>query len=304
MVVVHHTGFAVVEAEALGAGTEPWLRRAVVSFLHTAIGTPMFFVISGYCVLASMDAIRRRGTSPWRFLTKRLWRTYPPYWVALLGFVAIVLGLDRLGLERFHHHFYALELYKPTTLDLWQWLGNITLTEGWRPRVGGSYELIFTRVAWTLCFQEQFYFVCFLTLLLAPRRLYGTLAAVTVAAVGLHVLAWDAGAAHRLAGTFPTLWHEFAVGLAVYWRLDVAASRDARRCADLGLWTLLTIAIGTDGLDGQGRRVRAGPDRPAAVGRAVRGLPLAGAAAGLRPPLLQHLPGAPAGLRGGEPGAV
>src|SRR3954452_16153039 len=62
MVVVHHTGFAVVEADALGAGTEPWLRRAVVSVMHMAIGTPMFFVISGYCVLASMDAIRRRGT--------------------------------------------------------------------------------------------------------------------------------------------------------------------------------------------------------------------------------------------------
>ena len=241
MVVVHHTGFAVLEADALGAGLEPWLRRAVVSFMHMAIGTPMFFVISGYCVLASMDAIRRRGTSPWRFLTKRLWRTYPPYWVALLGFVVTVMSLDRLGLEWLYRGVYALELYKPTTLDLWQWLGNLTLTEGWRSRVGGSYELLFTRVSWTLCFQEQFYFVCFLALLLAPRRLYGALAAVTVAAVGLHVLARDAGADHRLAGTFPVLWHEFAVGMAVYWRLDVAASRGARWCVDLGVLALLAI---------------------------------------------------------------
>src|SRR4051812_43135527 len=165
MVVIHHSGFAVLDADTYGSGMG--LRRPIVAFVHTAIGTPMFFVISGYCALASMDAIRRRGTSPWRFLTKRLWRTYPPYWVALLGFVAIVLGLDQLGLERIYHGLYALELYKPATLDLWQWLGNITLTEGLRPRVGGSYELVFTRVAWTLCFQEQFYLVCFLTLLLA-----------------------------------------------------------------------------------------------------------------------------------------
>jgi peptidoglycan/LPS O-acetylase OafA/YrhL len=242
MVVVHHAGFAVTVSETIGAGMEPASRRLLVTFLHMAIGTPMFFVISGYCILASMDAMRRRGTSPWRFLTKRLWRTYPPYWAALLGFVAIVMGLDRLGLERLYHGVYALELYRPTALDSWQWLGNISLTEGWRPRVVGSYELVFTRVAWTLCFQEQFYFVCFLSLLIAPRRLYSTLVSVTVAASGLHVLAWDAGAAHRLAGTFPAQWHDFAVGLAVYWRLNVAASRAGRRCVDLGLLALLAIA--------------------------------------------------------------
>ena len=243
LVVVHHTGFALVENDALIAGPEGWLRRAVVHFAHMTIGTPMFFVISGYCVLASMDAIRRRGTSPWRFLAKRLWRTYPPYWVVLFGFVATVVCLDRLGLQRLHRGPYALELSEPSALDFWQWLGNITLTEGWRTRVGGSYEVLFTRVAWTLCFQEQFYFICFLTLLVAPRRLYHALAAVTVAAVGLNVLASGRGAEHRIAGTFPVLWHEFAIGLAVYWRLEVADSRFARWCVDLGLFALMGVAF-------------------------------------------------------------
>src|SRR4051812_3549441 len=102
LVVLHHTGFVLAEDDALGLGPGGWLRRAVVAAVHMHIGTPMFFVISGYCVLASMDAIRRRGTAPWGFLAKRLWRTYPPYWVALLGFVGVVVALDRLGLERLY----------------------------------------------------------------------------------------------------------------------------------------------------------------------------------------------------------
>ena len=246
MVVVHHTGFALLEADVLGEGLERWQRRALVSFMHTAVGTPMFFVISGYCVLARMDALRRRGEGAWAFLGKRLWRTFPPYWVALAGFAAVVVGLNRLGLDRLYRGVYALELYEPTTLDLWQWLGNLTLTETWRPGSGG--ELVFMRVSWTLCFMEQFYLVCFLVLLLAPGRLYGALAAVSAAAVGLHVVAWDVGAAHRLAGTFPVLWHEFAVGLAVYWRLEAAATRAGRSAVDAGLAALLAVALG-NGMD-------------------------------------------------------
>ncbi len=246
MVVLHHTGFVVLESDVIGTGMEHGLRRAVVSFLHMAIGTPMFFVISGYCVLARMDVLRKRGESPWNFLGKRLWRTFPPYWVALLGFVIVVVGLNRLGLDRLYRGVHALELYEPTTLDLWQWMGNITLTETWRPRVGFAGEMVFMRISWTLCFLEQFYIVCFLALLIAPRRLYGALAALSAAAIGLHVVAWDVGASSRLAGTFPVLWHEFAVGLAVYWRLEAATSQRARRCVDAAILALLAVAYWRD----------------------------------------------------------
>ena len=248
MVVIHHTGYAILLSEVGGPGLEPWLRRAVATFLHTAVGTPMFFVISGYCVLASLDAIRRRGTSPWTFELKRLRRTYPPYWASLLLFVGIVTLLDRLKLAHLYHGIYALELYPPTNLDLSQWLGNLTLTESWRTRVGGSYELVYTRVAWTLCFQEQFYFLSFLVLMCFRKHLYMALAILTALTLALRLVAWDSGSIHRLGGTFPVLWHEFAVGLAVYWRINVAQDSGSRRAIELLLIGLLGIAL-WEGID-------------------------------------------------------
>ena len=59
--------------------------------------------------------------------------------------------------------------------------------------------------------------------------------------VGFRVLAWDAGALHRLEGMFPTLWHEFAVGLVVYWHLNVAATRRLRLGLELGLVGLAVL---------------------------------------------------------------
>ena len=53
----------------------------------------------------------------------------------------------------------------PQDLSAAQWLGNVTLTESWRHLVGGGPQEIFTRVAWSLCFEEQFYFLCFAVLL-------------------------------------------------------------------------------------------------------------------------------------------
>ena len=163
-----------------------------------------------------------------------------------MWFVAATAGLDALGLERLYHGsgHHALQLDSPRTLDSTQWAGNLTLTESWRPLVWHPPEgKIFTRVAWSLCYEEQFYFVCFVTLLLAPRRLYAALAAVTVAAVLARLIAVDVGWYHGLDGAFPALWHEFAIGLAVYWRLNVPASTGAKRGVELGLAALALYGL-------------------------------------------------------------
>jgi peptidoglycan/LPS O-acetylase OafA/YrhL len=245
MVLLHHASVALSWEEVGGDGLEAWLRRGILSLLKAGVGPPLFFVMSGYCVAASIDSFRRKGTSPLGFLAKRLWRTFPPYWVALLGFVAVVTGLDALGLGRLHGGLVSLELTSPATLTRAQWLGNLTLTESWRPLVGGGEGNEFTRIAWSLCYQEQFYLVCFLVMVVAPRRFHAVLAAATVAIVGFRVFAWDSGGLSRIDGTFPVLWHEFAVGLAVYWRFNRAPSRGARWGIDLCLAGLLVVACWT-----------------------------------------------------------
>jgi peptidoglycan/LPS O-acetylase OafA/YrhL len=54
----------------------------------------------------------------------------------------------------------------------------------------------------------------------------------------VRVVAADIGRFHHIEGSFPTLWHEFAIGLAVYWRLNVPAPAWAKRCVELGLAAL------------------------------------------------------------------
>ena len=151
--VIHHAGFALDAAE-IGAGPDAWARRAFVGVTRLMnLGVPIFFVISGYCIAASADANRRRGASSWTFLGRRFHRIYPPYWAALLGFAACMVVLDAAGLERLHaEKRHALELASPGYLNWSHWLGNITLTETWRPLVWGHPAVrIFTRIAWTLC---------------------------------------------------------------------------------------------------------------------------------------------------------
>jgi peptidoglycan/LPS O-acetylase OafA/YrhL len=246
MVVVDHV--AIPALSAAGAdypGTlETALRRLVVAATSLGLGPSMFFAISGYCIAASVDSLRRKGKPAGEFLMRRLWRTFPAYWVAILVFAGVTAGLDRLGLERLHRGPAGMALASPGELDAWQWLGNLTLTETWRHTLlGGSESAIYTRVAWTLCYQEQFYFVCFLAVLLAPRRLYRALGVLTALLVGLREGLGDVGMIGRIEGLFPLYWHEFAAGLAAYWRLNVAATRAERTATDLILLAVVGLGL-------------------------------------------------------------
>ncbi len=246
VVVLEHAAVALWSTGSPGAGLDGLARRAITRGLGLFLGTPLFFVMSGYCIASCLDSARRRGTSPFAFLARRVWRIFPPYWAALALFVAVVAGLDAVGLARYHAGDVALGLSSPGVLDAWQWFGNLTLTETWRPLVVSGHEMIvYTRVAWSICYQEQYYLVCFGVLLLAPARAWRALACVTAVAVGFRVIAWDSGALHRIDGTFPVYWHEFAIGLAVYWRLGRATTPVTRRALELGLAALLAVALWT-----------------------------------------------------------
>ena len=243
VVVLEHVGVALWNPENVPALVS-FCHHTVVMVLRWNIGTPLFFVMSGYCIAASLVSSRRRGGNPFGFLGRRLWRIFPTYWAALLAFAVVVTVLDMMGLARLHDNTLSQRIDSPANLNLAQWIGNLTLTETWRPTVGGGEASVFTRVAWSLCYQEQFYLVCVLVLWLAPTRLGRTLAAVTAAIVLFRIGAWDAGADHRITGLFPVYWHEFAVGLAVYWRLTglgASSSFASRRALELFVAGMLVV---------------------------------------------------------------
>jgi peptidoglycan/LPS O-acetylase OafA/YrhL len=198
---------------------------------------PLFFVISGYCICASVDAARQRRTGAGEYFWRRFRRIYPPYWCfVLLTVAAVILTEDVLcpGLFTDGNHPFP----HPRDLSGWQWFGGLTLTETWRPHLVGGATGHFALHAWTLCYEEQFYAVTGLILLLAPRRLFQVFGLLSVVILVLkHVSAW-CGFAGALGGFFfDGRWLVFAAGALVHYQV----SRGSRLVTFL---TRLTLLLG------------------------------------------------------------
>ena len=203
----------------------------VAATAHLWVGVPLFFVISGYCISATADATRRRDRPLRTYFVRRFRRIYPPYWaaVALLALLVVVAdaalwpGLWTGG---------PIRILPPDRLTGWQWLGNLTLTETWRPHVVGGPGWYYHAMMWTLCYEEQFYAVVGLLLWLAPRRFFAATAAVTALTFVARYLLIRAG---RPADGFffDGYWLAFAAGVLVYYYVNYADRR--------GRWMALAV---------------------------------------------------------------
>lgn len=234
VVVLEHAAICLWSVPP-GLVTANWqpARDWLVWSLSQNVGAPLFFVISGYCIAASLDSTRRKGISPARFIGRRLWRIFPPYWASMAIIAGAVVLLNATGLGRWHTTGLGLELFNLDTFGWLQWLGNFSLTETWRPRVLPWQDMRFlNRVAWALCYQEQFYLICFVALVFFPNQLYKALGVATVLIVGFKLVVVDVRWDQPFIGFFPDLWHEFAVGLMLYWRINVATTPLARRTVE------------------------------------------------------------------------
>lgn len=181
------------------------------------LGVPMFFVISGYCIASAATRSLNSPQPVRHFLTARVRRIYPPYFLASL--VAVTLSLLLTALIR-HHVVRSSQL---ADLDLlhqgWRfYLGALTLTQ---LPLHTAYVI---RVFWSLCYEVAFYAVMALLLLCAARtkqapRLLDALGVLTVGA-----LVWL-----NLAGSgcpFPwNLWPQFGLGVLVYQILSLPGRR-------------------------------------------------------------------------------
>lgn len=179
-------------------------------------GVPMFFVISGYCIAATADSARRSGRGLGDFFVRRFRRIFPPYWV-LWMLCALAVTVAPAAFPRRH-----LAIHPPWDLSAAQVLGNLTLTELWRPHVWGGPARFTLEHAWTLSYEEQFYVVCGLLLLVARR---GFFAGVCVAALATLALApWsfkDVGL--KVDGFFyDGSFLLFAAGVTLYLRRNYA----------------------------------------------------------------------------------
>jgi peptidoglycan/LPS O-acetylase OafA/YrhL len=178
------------------------------------IGVPFFFVISGYCIAATCDAERRRGRGVWGYFRRRFRRIFPPFWIFLATTAIVVYATERWfwpGLFSDHHH----PIPNPATLNLWNWAGLATLTETWRHNVFGPPGGSFPGHEWTLCYEEQFYAVCGLLLILCPGRFFRGAMIVTALTAIARLAARRNG--WEISGFFfDGRWLLFALGILTY----------------------------------------------------------------------------------------
>lgn len=232
MVVVLHSTFAAdVATFAPERLHHPIANRLLLLIDQLWIGVPMFFVISGYCISATADSSRRKAHPTGHFFKRRIRRIFPPYWVALAVTIALYTIAARFPAMAADPSQHFLQIPRPGTLTGQQWVGNVTLTETWRPHFGGGPLNAYLTPAWTLCYEEQFYAVCGLLILFMPRRFFsGALGvsmltalvfALTVALPGLHIKGFF----------FDGKWLMFAAGVLVYYVLNYRSPGARYLCA-------------------------------------------------------------------------
>ena len=203
------------------------------------MGVPLFFVISGYCITAAAQA-RRGEEQPLReYFRRRFRRIYPPFWIATAVVALYIIVAEAIRPGILHDQVHGFQF--PQDLHLDQWLGQLTLTETWRPLLGGNPKGWVLGVAWSLCYEEQFYLVTGLALLLRARRFYPAL--FGLAAVVAALVMVGPGLGIHVAGTlFDGRWLQFAAGVAVYYYLHEANLR-GKRLVVLALLGALVWAV-------------------------------------------------------------
>lgn len=179
------------------------------------IGVPMFFVVSGYCIAASIDSLRRKPRSLGNYFSRRFRRIYPPFWAALV--LAVVFTL----LVGFNESLArnCLQLPRLSNFTAVDWLANLTATASWLPELLGGDRAYVLSNTWTLCYEEQFYAVTGALLMLTPRRFF-------LASYGIAAVAVVARKVSRWLGVeidgyfFDGHWLLFAAGILVYQRIN------------------------------------------------------------------------------------
>jgi peptidoglycan/LPS O-acetylase OafA/YrhL len=171
----------------------------------------VFFVISGYCITASAESCRARGLEFKAFMARRVRRIYPPYLLALLFFTITRAVKTATGGSN--------DLARTAT----EWLQNITLTQ-WvtlliHPKSWATQDpTLFVPAFWSLNYEEQFYLVIAMCLVLAARKRVAMIVPVVgLMAIGLACNAYRPG--DWVCGLFVEYWAHFALGSLLFFVL-------------------------------------------------------------------------------------
>ncbi len=199
VIVFHHR----LECEShVRSAFYPWLAPSRLGYL----GVHLFLVLSGFCMTLSLIRRSREGRSPTlnRFLSARFWRIAPPYYLAMVLYLAASWSQVELGLSPLRN--------EPNTIR--QVLMHLGFLHGLR---GDTIDAI-NSPFWSLSLEFQFYAILPLLFALSERIGYRWIIAVATTSS----LVWRAGVLRAipnqtflLNGFFLGRWAEFAFGMGV-----------------------------------------------------------------------------------------
>lgn len=196
-----------------------------------AFGVEVFFVLSGFCIAASLNGAFARGLNPVGFAKARLRRIFPAYWAAFL-ITLVGVGVAALGVQSGVIGQSSLagqtDRLEP----------KIVLLNALLAHVGfGAPGLM--PVAWTLCYELVFYAILGL-LGFVVFRLHTTQTPLT----GAHLVTLAVCGTMWIPGAhvgFPLdMWPAFGLGVAVYERLARQGNAAIQVCVALAF---LTVAL-------------------------------------------------------------
>jgi peptidoglycan/LPS O-acetylase OafA/YrhL len=221
MLLVYHATFYADLTFHIG-DTSSWSLAGVPLYLIRKcwVGVPIFFVISGYCIAASIDSLRRRDHSLWDYFVRRVRRIYPPLWIMCVITVAFTALMQRVPDVAQH----CEQLPRLSEFSVWQWFGNFAAAETWRHNVVGGKPTYLMPNTWTLCYEEQFYLVTGLLLAFASRQFFRMSALVTLGVLGLKHVLRTLGVP-QVGFFWDGHWIMFATGILTYHALMYQTSR-------------------------------------------------------------------------------
>jgi peptidoglycan/LPS O-acetylase OafA/YrhL len=203
-----------------------WLRTTVTNGFW--LGVQLFFVISGYCIAAAVDNSLEKDVSFRQFTRRRIRRIGVPYLasLALATLVKLWTSADLFNGSRFLSplSFWLRNL----TLTQWSYLTLRWIETGDGLATPWFNPTLLLSVHWSLNYEEQFYILCGLLLLL--QRHVRSAISVVAFTVGIAILnlLWPG----KITGLFVDYWLQFFCGVLVFVRLCRLKSAASARALD------------------------------------------------------------------------
>lgn len=218
IVIMHHATVALTFGEELEAASPLWqnIRWYTIWLTKFGHGTPIFFVLAGWLVMNTLVKSKGDRKGILKAFLRRMKRILPPYWLALGLTALLFLIMEKNGFQGYFAGGFAAEFKSPRALTTWQWVGNLTLTETWRALYTQDDPLVYTRVAWALCYHEQFIALAIAIALIVGTKWQKFLLVACTILIAFQIFIYDIGATYRFDGLFIDRWYCFAAGLLAF----------------------------------------------------------------------------------------